>query len=234
MRLPHKLKKKPAWTDTIHPQEKKQRWDAAVSLVTSLQKLTESGEQVVQAMIGAAPFVEWEHYPENDVRDEKRASQYFYHAHPGRRRPFVEHGHFHLFVHAEELGLRKKDAGFSPAPAHVIAVSMTAQGIPSGFFTVNRWVTKGTWLSLPECTMALDTFEVKGRSGNGHIHRFLKSLITLYRPHILALIKERDRIMEKLCRERDRRSVFADRSIEVLNYCPIALMDDIVELEALM
>ena len=39
-----------------------------------------------------------------------------------------------------------------------------------------------------------------------------------YRDDILQLVKQRDQNMQKWCRRRDRRSVFADRSIEVLSY----------------
>ncbi len=213
---------------------KKEVWSAATQLVMSLQSLSERGRQVVQEILDDATFVEWDHYPENDVRDAKRASQYFYHAHPGLQRPFTEHGHFHLFVHAQELGLRAANSRYEEAPAHVLAVSMNAQGLPTGFFAVNRWVTKGPWLSYAECETALDKFAIKGRQGSPEINRFLSALVRMYRTQLLALIQERDRVMLKLCQDRDRRSVFADRNIEVICYTPISLMEDIEALEQIM
>ena len=215
-------------------QQKKQCWKAATQLVMSLQGLSQRSSQVVHEIIGDNAFVEWDHYPDNDVRDSKRASQYFYHAHPGLQRPFTEHGHFHLFIHAQELGLRRARSHYEEAPAHVLAISMDAQGLPTGFFAVNRWVTKGPWLSYQDCEIALDNFAIKGRQGCREINVFLTSLVKLYRTQMLDVIKERDRIMQKLCATRDRRSVFADRTIEVLCYTPIALMDDIEALEAVM
>jgi hypothetical protein len=212
--------------------EKKQYWNAATQLVKSLQDLSQRGRQVVQEIVGDNTFVEWEHYPENDVRDLKHASQYFYHAHTGLQRSFTEHGHFHLFVHAQELGLRPANSRYEEAPAHVIAVSMNAQGLPTAFFAVNRWVTKGPWLSYEACEIALDNFALKGRQGSRDINRFLTALVQLYRNQILDVIRERDRVMQKLSQERDRRSVFADRSIELLSYAPIALMGDIEALES--
>jgi hypothetical protein len=240
MRLPVLLKPQLAAKQkhTLTTEEKGRRWIAATRLVQSLQGLAQRGQQVVQEMIGAASFVEWEHYPENDVRDKKRASQYFYHAHPGLQRPFTEHGHFHLFVHAQELGLRSKSRRYEEAPAHVFAVSMNAQGLPTGFFVVNRWVTKGPWLSYAECEIAIDNFAVKGRQGNKDINCFLTSLVSLYRTQILALIQQRDVVVEKLCAQAgsvgDRRSLFANRQIEVLCYTPISLLADIEALEKLM
>lgn len=196
-----------------------------------MHALSQRGEQVVQSMIGKNTFSEWDHYPDNDVRDNKNASQYFYHAHTGLQRPFDEHGHFHLFVHAEEMGLRKANPRFNPAPAHLVAVSMNAQGLPSGFFTVNRWVTKGPWLTFDQCEYGLKHFRVTGRQGKKEINSFLTSLVQMYFPHIMTLLKQRDHIMQTLSAERDRRTVFADHTIEVLNYLPIDLMRDITQLE---
>ena len=232
-KLPIALHPIPTW-NTLSNSARKLRWSAAIDLVTSMQTLSERGEQIVHRIIDGHEFIEWDHYPDADVRDNKHASQYFYHAHPGLQRPFTEHGHFHLFVHAEELGLRRNDPRYSPAPAHLLAVSMDAQGLPNGFFIVNRWVTKGPWLNLAQSERGLQHFQIKGRHGNKEINTFLRALIQLYHTPIMALIQQRDEIMQKLCIDRDRRSVFADMKIEVLCYHPIQLMDDIATLESLM
>jgi hypothetical protein len=233
MRLPLVLPSTPEWS-ALSAAQLKLCYRAATRLVTSMQALTERDSQVVQTIIAGQDFIEWQHYPENDVRDTQHASQYFYHAHPGLQRPFTEHGHFHLFVHAEELGMRRANPRYSPAPAHLLAVSMNALGVPSGFFLVNRWVTKGPWLNYADCVAGLEQFQIKARQSNPQlkqINQFLQALVALYRAPILALLQQRDQIMQKLTATRDRRSVFADRSIEVLCYHPISLMDDIAALE---
>ncbi|MCX7219441.1 MAG: hypothetical protein NTY70_11055 [Burkholderiales bacterium] len=233
MRLPLVLTPTPDW-GTLSAAQLKPCYRAATRLVNSMQDLAERDSQVVQAIIAKQDFIEWQHYPENDVRDKQHASQYFYHAHPGLQRPFTEHGHFHLFVHAEELGMRRAHPRYSAAPAHLLAISMNALGVPSGFFLVNRWVTKGAWLNYTDCVSGLEQFQIKTRQSNPQlkqINQFLQALITLYRAPILALLQQRDQIMQKLSATRDRRSVFADRSIEVLCYHPITLMDDIAALE---
>jgi hypothetical protein len=229
-KLPQQLKSAPGWSQ-VNKAELQSAWRAAIELVGSMQSLNQRGQQVVGQIIGDAVFTEWQHYPEDDARDDKNASQYFYHAHPGRQRPFTEHGHFHLFVHAEKLGMRPSTSRYAPAPAHVIAVSMDAQGLPSGFFVVNRWVTKGPWLSLAHCKRALQHFKLGSRKADKDINTFLRALVQLYYPHIIALLEQRDKIMSMLCKERDRRSVFADTEIEVLCYLPIDLMADIAALE---
>lgn len=233
MQLPIVLKQTPVWKN-LPIQEQKAAWKAAIDLVGSLQNLNERGEQVVQAIVGGREFVEWEHYPDDDVRDNKNASQYFYHSHTGLQRPFVEHGHFHLFVHAETLGFRKKDHRYEPAPAHLIAISMNEIGMPTGFFTVNRWVTKGPWLTYKQCDEGLNHFRIGGKHGKKDINVFLHSLVALYKENILALLRQRDEIMSQLCDGRDRRSVFADENIEVLGYTPIDIMEDIATLEEII
>lgn len=231
MQLPRRIPLTPDW-EQLSKSERATCWQAAIKLVGNMQELNERGVQVVQAILDGRECLEWEHYPEDDVRGN--ASQYFYHAHTGVQRPFTEHGHFHLFVHPQEAGLRRARQGRQLAPAHLVAVSMDAQGVPSGFFITNRWVTKGSWLSVDECQRGLAHFQIKGKQGIKEINRFLKALITLYQAQIISLLQERDRIMQQLCAERDTRSVMADKQIEVLCYLPISLMDDIASLENLM
>ncbi len=231
MQLPIAVEHLPNWA-ALSKSERQQRWRAAIKLVGSMQTLAENGQQVVDAIIDGREVIEWEHYPDDDVRDDKNASQYFYHAHTGLQRPFTEHGHFHLFIHPEKLGMRPNRA--TNAPAHLLAISMDAQGVPTGFFTVNRWVTKGPWLTLADCARALQHFQIKGRRGKKEINQFLLALVNLYQTPILQLLQSRDQVMEQLCQGRDRRSVFADKKIEVLCYLPINLMDDIAALEEAM
>ncbi|CAN5693084.1 hypothetical protein BH11PSE12_BH11PSE12_20130 [soil metagenome] len=236
MRLPLTLPHPPAWEQQSISSQR-QSWRAAGRLVASMQALTDQSVQVVQRVVDGNDFIEWEHYPDNDVRDQRHASQYFYHAHPGLQRPFSappEHGHFHLFADAGKLGMRPANPGYAAAPAHLLAISMDATGVPNGFFIVNRWVTKGPWLSYAHCARALQQFQIQGRQGDKHVNRFLQALITLYQAPILALLQQREQIMQTLSNGRDRRSVFADKSIEVLCYHPIQLMDDIAALEAVM
>lgn len=231
MRLPILVKPQALVTPSTNPIEQARLWKAANEVVSNLHTLSEKGTQIVQQIVGKHAFVEWDHYPEDDVRDHRHQSQYFYHAHPGKQRPFTEHGHFHLFVHAQELGLRPVRTQYEEAPAHLIAVSMDATGMPNGFFIVNRWVTKGPWLSRKQSEIALNHFAIKGKHGKAQVNIFLRALLDLYRSAILNLIDERDKAMEKICKSRDRRSVYADTNIEVICYLPINLASDIQQLE---
>ncbi|WP_372827010.1 hypothetical protein [Polaromonas sp.] len=208
------------------------RLRAATALIGSMSNLSARGTQVVQHVVGDAVLSEWDHYPDQDVRDNASASQYYFHAHESEKRPVQEHGHFHVFVHPDTLGLTRRNPKYPPGPAHIVAISMDAQGLPTGFFATNRWVTKGPWLNYAACEKGLTAFVIKGRRGERDINMFLRALLTLYHGHILLLLQQRDAVMRELCAERDRRSVFADTGIEVLCYLPIHLSDDIAALES--
>ena len=209
----------------------KERQRAATTLVQAMQTLHAQASHAVAATLNGAEFVEWEHYPPNDVRDQRHHTQYYYHAHTSEERTFLEHGHFHCFVHAQEMGLRRPQQRYEEAPAHLVAISMNNLGFPTGLFLVNRWVTKGPWLSYQDYQTALPQFKIHGPRRQAPVDQFLTALMHFYRDDILQLVKKRDQNMQKSCRRRDRRSVFADRSIEVLSYQAIDLLADIDALE---
>ena len=78
---------------------------SARALVESRRVLAASGSSpLAEALQGAAPLYEWQHYPAGDIYDPLSHAQYFYHAHPpGDRQPSEsgdEHGHFHTFLRA--------------------------------------------------------------------------------------------------------------------------------------
>jgi hypothetical protein len=62
-----------------------------------------------EALQGASPIYEWQHYPAGDIYDPASHGQFFYHAHAAGERPVIkggpgegadEHGHFHVFLRA--------------------------------------------------------------------------------------------------------------------------------------
>lgn len=80
-----------------------------------------------EALQGASPIYEWQHYPPGDIYDPDRHSQFFYHAHAAGERRLSdgkpgegqdEHGHFHLFLRA-----RGMPAGASPMVMPELAVA---------------------------------------------------------------------------------------------------------------
>jgi len=230
MKVPLRVKPTPGLLQTLQlPHDARLR--AAIELIGSMGNLGAKGTQVVKHLVGDASFRQWDHYPDDDVRDNARASQYYFHAHTSKDRCFEEHGHFHVFVHADTLGLTRSNPKYRPAPAHIVAIAMDARGLPVGFFATNRWVTKGPFLNYASCEKGLAAFAIDCQQGEPDINVFLRALLTLYHGHILLLLKQRDAVLQTLCASRDRRSVFADTGIDVLCYLPINLSDDVAALE---
>ena len=129
---------------------------AGAEVLECRRVLLKGGLNVVGEMLrGQGEFVEYDHYPADDVFDAETHAQYYYHAHRGSE---GEHGHFHTFLRAAGMPPDVAPAdnpGEEPWPtgdealSHLIAISMDAYGEPIGLFTVNRWVTGDTWyLSL--------------------------------------------------------------------------------------
>ncbi|WP_338845902.1 hypothetical protein V8J88_19510 [Massilia sp. W12] len=226
----------PHWRNwaALPRRELKDCWRAACALVRAMQELAQQETQAVQALIGEREFVEWQHYPDADVRDEVNASQYFYHAHSSALRPFEEHGHFHLYILPQQAGIKRARPGRNISPAHLLAISMDAQGQPAGLFCVNRWVSKGPWLNFQQSVRGLDAFQVKGRRGVRQVNQLLRALLSLYRPAIHSLLQQRDAVMQELSQTRPRREIYLDRELEVLCYLPLDLAADIEALENLL
>ena len=81
---------------------------AGEALVECQRAMAAAGTSpLAEALQGAAPIYEWQHYPAGDTYDPASHAQYFYHAHPRGERPVpeggAEHGHFHTFLRARGM-----------------------------------------------------------------------------------------------------------------------------------
>jgi hypothetical protein len=74
---------------------------AAETVIDCMRELHESGSNLVlEALRGSEKFVEWEHYPCDDVRDPDTHAQFFLHAHTPDDRDRPDYAHFHAFMGA--------------------------------------------------------------------------------------------------------------------------------------
>lgn len=218
---------------------------AAGTVVDCIRGLHEAGSNlVIEALRGADEFVEWEHYPPDDVRDPESHARYFLHAHApdGRDRP--DYAHFHTF-----MGAKGMPAGLAPArldggapheqPAgeaisHLIAISMTPTGMPARLFTTNRWVTAETWYSAPDVIAMLDGFVVQSGDRSPLLNRWLTAMMILFRPQIEQLLIERDRAVERWRSRHPGDDVFEDRRLEITSSLDISLERHIAWLDRLI
>ena len=165
------------------------------------------------ALAGAAKCEVLRHYPGNDVIDLDNRSQFYYHAHPSRRYPANEHGHFHLFVRDFE------GAGFS----HLAALSLDATGWPLRWFTTNRWVTGERWVDAETAIAAIQDFRPRTYGRLAPIAQWLGGMTALYGDVLSRLIRRRDAIVAKRIASGSVEAVFEDRRLDVVTEANISL-----------
>ncbi len=193
---------------------------------------------VGEMLRGQGAFVEFDHYPADDVFDAETHAQYYYHAHRGSE---GEHGHFHTFLRAAGMppGVAPADnLGIEPWPtgeealSHLIAVSMDAYGEPIGLFTVNRWVTGDTWYAAADVIRMLDRFDIDHAHPSWPANRWLGAMLRLFRPQIEALILARDEVVAAWARSHPAVDVFEDRELEITSQLAISVEEQIAAVEA--
>lgn len=146
--------------------------------------LARGGQNVVSDVLrGAEPFVEWQHYPQDDAYDTATTAQYYYHAHAGIE---GEHGHFHTFLRSPQ---EPHDL------VHLVAISMDSWGTPQALFAVNHWVTGGLWQSAHATLRLLPHFRIDHAYPSWPVNRWIASLLQLFYPHIKTLLSHRDTVI---------------------------------------
>ncbi|MDG4866802.1 hypothetical protein P8631_02105 [Guyparkeria sp. 1SP6A2] len=128
-------------------------------------------------------FDYWAHFPADDAQDAHSGARFYYHAHDPAEWTDEEHGHFHLFIPREG----------EPNFAHVVALSMTAQGALSRVFTTNAWVTGESMLPADRLLERLPgAFEINRARPSWLVGRWLTAAVALLMPVIAPLLKARD------------------------------------------
>ncbi|HQS84992.1 MAG: hypothetical protein B7Y25_08535 [Alphaproteobacteria bacterium 16-39-46] len=164
---------------------------AAQEIVECQRILANTGHTVITELLRFSDdFFEWDPHPNDNVMDYNTGAQYYYHAHPKSKRGFKEHGHFHTFMKNE----KPVDSETLPL-THIVAISMNAYGIPQGLFTVNHWVTDGIWEDAPTVESFLGNFLIDHAQPSWVVNRWINSMLRLYEPEIINLLKERDHII---------------------------------------
>lgn len=200
--------------------------------------LKRGGLNIVGEMLrGQGGFIEFEHYPNDDVFDADSHSQYYYHAHRGE---VGEHGHFHTFLRAPGMppGIHPvANPGTEPWPSgdeslsHLVAISMDAYGYPIGLFTVNRWVTGDTWYEASDVVRMLDRFEIDHAYPSWPANRWIGSMLKLFRPQIETLILARDEIVAAWVARDPGEDVFENRKLEIVSRAAISVERQVAAVE---
>ncbi len=213
---------------------------AGVEALECRRVLERGGINLVSEVLrGQGEFVEYEHYPKDDVYDSETGAQYYYHAHRGGA---GEHGHFHTFLRWP----RQAPDGSSPAdPAmemktdeagsvtHIIAVSMDSYGWPIGLFATNHWVCGGAWLAADEVIALLPRFRIDHAYPSWPVNRWISAMLILFRPHIEALLLHRDQVIARWAHLHPGTDVLEDRELDITGSLPISVEALVQELRAL-
>lgn len=222
------------------PRARLEAMRAAGREMLECRRVLEKGglDIVGEVLRGQGTFYENAHYPGDDVFDRETHSQYYYHAHRGLA---GEHGHFHTFLRAGAMpgGAWPVDVAHAEpwpegdeAHAHLVAVSMDANGAPLGLFAVNRWVTGDTWYAADDVVAMLARWRVDHAFPSWPVNRWLSALFVLFGPLIEALLRERDRVIDAERRTHPGEDVLERRDLEVLAEAPISVEDTLAEVEA--
>ncbi|WP_376965595.1 hypothetical protein ABNQ39_29415 [Azospirillum sp. A26] len=201
--------------------------------------LAKTGDTVVGELLrGHGTLYEWKHYPPGDVYDAEFHAQYYYHCHPEGERPHGEHGHFHTFLrpHGMPPGLRPAPLADFVAPdndndalSHLIGIAMDVAGQPVRLFTTNRWVTGETWYKADDVIAMLDAFEIDHARPSWPANRWITAMLRLFRPTVVALLRERDAAIRGWADIHPDAYVYEDRELEVASQRHISVEHQIAE-----
>ncbi|MEO1041831.1 MAG: hypothetical protein AAFX52_06040 [Pseudomonadota bacterium] len=229
----------------LNPEDLEARLDAAATISETMRVLQKSDSNLVAEILETSEgFTVWEHLPDGDVYDRESHGQYYYHAHPKEEAaPSIhddEHGHFHLFLRGPGMGDARPDPDNSEIPddpadiaAHLIGIGMDAMGRPIRLFTTNRWVTGEVWFPADEVINFLDRFVIDRSKPSWPLNLWISAMVRLYRPQIVALLRERDAAVAAWRLAHPDADVFEDRALEVTSSLEINLEADVDALIAL-
>jgi hypothetical protein len=191
------------------------QYSAAQELVNIQVRFAKSNRTLSEAALcGAREFIEWRHYPKNDMSDADTGYEFYYHAHSADEMSDGEHGHFHLF--------KRKGNDFF----HLIGIALNQQGLPVRIFTTNQWVTGELMVDSRVAASALKIFAVAAKGRIAPVSKWLKSFIQLFYMDMEALIIERDLRIAALSKKMgDLDKVLKSKEHHVLTECKIDLLE---------
>jgi hypothetical protein len=208
----------PLWLTTLGEEMFNSVADAGERLVSIHEALLNDGITLQAELFrdcSDKPITAWEHYPADDCRDPQSGAMYYYHAHEAESWHRDEHGHFHLFVRPSV------NADFT----HVMAIAMTAHGLPNALFSTNGWVTDEKMLPANDVMHLLEErWQINRARPSWLVTQWLSAMISVLHPFTEKLLQLRDQQLTWSDDGKPMGVVLEDRSTHILSELPLDLM----------
>ena len=176
---------------------------AALELAQLLESLAREGTTVMDLICGGRAPEPWTLYPgEYGIFDRKRQSQFYYHTHGGAA---DEAGHFHTV------------RLFPDHTAHLVAISMAADGWPRALFTLNLWAIGDSDERPEDLKRYARQFHVDERRGPARLVRFVNLVFRAFLSEIERLQDMKADTLAAYRAAHPGASPFEDRSLEILS-----------------
>ncbi len=169
------------------------------------------------ALCGSKDFMEWRHYPINDLVDLESGYEFYYHAHTAKEMPKEEHGHFHVF---------KRDQKNPDRFHHLIGIALNQKGLPVRLFTTNQWVTGETYVPSKKVLRSVKDFDMTVKGKLSPLAKWISAMMKLFYVEICTLVEGRDEKLAKLNEKIGNLEVVLEsHKYFVLTQCKIDLMN---------
>jgi hypothetical protein len=189
---------------------------AAETLAAIQLGYAKKGYSLAQAALCGSPrFVEWRHYPRNDVSDAKSGYEFYYHAHSADEIGFDEHGHFHVY---------RRDMLNQSQFTHLVGISLNKQGMPVRIFTTNQWVTGEQFQWADRVMDDVRHFDLHAKGRVAPIARWLSAFMQLFEQDIEQIVLARDLRVAQLSEKDELVSVLESRQHHILTQCSIDML----------
>ncbi len=177
-----------------------------LELLNLLGELERQNTTVIDLVTSGQTVEPWRLYPgEHGIYDGHTRCQFYYHSHGSGH----EAGHFHTV------------RLFADHTAHLVAISMAADGWPQALFTLNLWAIGDAHESAAALRRYVGRFRLGEQVGPPLVVRFVNLIFQAFGPEIRRLQDEKVAALAGHRAARPDGDVFEDRSLEILSRIPI-------------
>lgn len=187
---------------------------------------------IVQALMGAShassavPDARSEgvHYPDTDFLDRATGSQCFMHRHDSARRDSL---HIHFFYRWQPKSLALDHA----ITTHLVALDLSLEGEPLGWFLVNQWVVGDFWQEAKKTLDMAKKWRISAHDTQSSdflpdalIANWLNLVLAMaVKTSLPEILEERDQRIDEILSHSPNRKILTDRRIEIMGYRPFMI-----------